>query len=455
MRSGVSPADMQGDPMSDRPGIRVAAALAAAWFSVGAASTCTGGVLEDAQAALDRGDAAAAYEGFMAAVREQPDNPAASLGAGLAALSLRKYGHAQAAFERVLAMNPNHQRARLELARTYHALGLTGMARGEFEAVLRAGPPAPVEANIRRYLARLDAEERTWGFTGEIRLTAFYDDNANYGPSSMVVDTLLGPLQVAPRSEPLDVWGTSVALIGHALYDMGGRGGWFGTGGLSLYNSFTEHSDEVAVGYGRATLGLRHVASRREIDLPVKVDYFGFGNDPLLWAAGVEPGLVWRPLESWSGAARVTAEHRDYEADGGRDAGFYRAGGYLTHRPGRDPRNAVSLLAAAFLEDADAEGYRNEGIEAGVLLEAGLPWRTSVYGFALYRGADYDGILFEGIQPAPRDDDQWQFGGGVRTRWGGRWETDLGYRHVRNESTFELYEYERNVVSLGVSYFLR
>jgi len=441
--------------MSDRPGIRVAVALAAVWFSFGTASPSPGGALDDAQAALGRGDAAAAYEGFMAAIRERPDDVSASLGAGLSAFALRKYGHAQMAFERVLALQPGNQRARLELARTYHALGLPELARSEFEAVLRAGPPAPVEANIRRFLARIDAEERRWGFTGELRITGFHDDNANYGPSSVTVDTLLGTLQVAPESEPLDVWGGSVAFIGSALHDLGDRGGWFATGGLSLYNSFTEHSDEVAVGYGRTTLGLRHVAPRREIDLPVKVDYFGFGNEPLLWSGGVEPGLVWRPLESWSGALRVTAEFRDYDADAGRDAGFYRAGGYLTHRPGRDPRHAVSLLAATFLEDADADGYRNEGVEAGLLAEAGLPLRTSAYAFAVYRSADYDGILFEGIQPAPRDDDQWQFGGGLRTRWTSRWETDLGYRHVRNESTFSLYEYERNVVSLGISYFLQ
>ncbi len=452
MQTSYGPQGMQGGRMNERFGIRAVAVIAAAWMAAGAAGA---GVYEDAQAALARRDFAAAYDGFMDAVRENPDNPSASLGAGLAALSLKKYGHAQFAFERVLALSPQNQRARLELARTYHALGLIDLARSEFEAVLRAGPPAPVEANIRRFLARLDAEERRWGFSGELRLTGFYDDNANYGPSSMRVDTLLGPLEVSPESEPLEVWGMSAAFIGNALYDVGGRGDWFATGGLSLYNSFTEYADEVSVGYGRVTLGLRHVAPRREIDLPLKVDYFGFGNDALLWSAGAEPGIVWRPLESLSGVARVSAEYRDYDSDGGRDAGFYRAGGYVTHRPGRDARTAVSLLAGVFLEDADADGFRNDGYDAGVLGEAGLPWRTTVYGFAMYRKATYDGVLFEGLQPEPRDDDQWQFGGGLRTRIGQKWETDLGYRYVVNESTFELYEYERNVVSLGVSYFLQ
>ncbi len=436
-------------------GVRTAVAVLAAWMSSGAVTFVRAGALEDAQAALVRRDFAAAYEGFMTAVRERPDDAAANLGAGLAAMETGRLGHAQLAFERVLALQPDNQRARLELGRTYHALGLIELAREQFEAVLSAGPPAPVEANIRRYLARLSAEERRWGFNGEIRLSAFYDDNANFGPSSLMIDTLLGPLQVAPESEPLEAWGLSAALVGNALYDLGTRGGWFATGGLALYNSFTEHADEVSVGYARASLGLRHATSRREIDLPAKVEYFGFGNDDLLSSVGVEPGLVWRPLQAWSGTARGTAEYRDYAAGEDRDAAFYRAAASVTHRPGRDPRHAVSFLAAAFLEDANEAGHRNDGFEAGLLGEAGLPARTSVYAFALYRLARYGDILFADVQPEARDDDQWQFGGGLRRRFGERWEADFGYRFVVNESSFDLYDYQRNVVSLGVSYSLQ
>lgn len=166
-------------------------------------------------------------------------------------------------------------------------------------------------------------------------------------------------------------------------------------------------------------------------------------------------GLVWRPLEAWSGTARATAEYRDYADGDSRDAGFYRVATSLTHRPGRDPRHAVSLLAAAFLEDANEAGHRNDGFEAGLLGEAGLPARIGVYAFALYRRARYDGILFENVQPEAREDDQWQVGGGLRRRFGERWEADFGYRFVVNESSFDLYDYQRNVVSLGVSYSLQ
>ncbi|MDZ4198569.1 MAG: tetratricopeptide repeat protein [Kiritimatiellia bacterium] len=438
--------------MKYRIGARWVGSVCAAVFLFSVIGESRAG-MEEARAHLDQGNFDAAYAEFMTEVRERPDDPAAWLGVGFSALGAGRLGHAQWAFERTLALQPDHHRARLELGRVYHALGHIDLAREQFLTVLRSGPPAAVEANVQRYLTRLAAEERRWGYRGDFKLSAFYDNNANFGPASRTVDTLFGPLQVSPESEPMETWGAQASLSAYGLYDLGERGGWFATGGLALYHSYTEQSDEVSVGFARASLGLRHIAARREIDLPVKIESFRYGGEDLMTVVGVEPRLIWRPLETWSGTLQGTGEYRNYADGDARDAMYYRAATTVTLRPGRDPRHALSLIAAGFFEDAEAAGHRNEGWEAGVLGEAGMPARAGLYGFALFRQTRYDGVLFPGIQPEARTDNQWQFGGGLRKRIGARWEADLSYRYITSESTFDLYDYRRQVSAIGVTYF--
>jgi tetratricopeptide (TPR) repeat protein len=74
---------------------------------------------------------------------------------GIAALEAGDPSLATLVLERVVAVNPGHMAARLEMGRGYFALGDTERARQEFEAVLRSDPPPAQRALIERYLERI------------------------------------------------------------------------------------------------------------------------------------------------------------------------------------------------------------------------------------------------------------------------------------------------------------
>ena len=71
-----------------------------------------------------------------------------------------------AALRRMLTIRPGLMRARLELARAFFLKGEDTLARRHFERVLAGKPPAPVVANVNRYLGAIRARKRWSGYFG-------------------------------------------------------------------------------------------------------------------------------------------------------------------------------------------------------------------------------------------------------------------------------------------------
>jgi len=105
---------------------------------------------------------------------------------GVAAIEARQPDRATLAFERVLAVNPNHAAARLDMGRAYFALGDYDRARLELRDLLSHDPPPAARDTIERYLAAIDLRTRRAGVarvTGFVEASFGYDSNINAGVS--------------------------------------------------------------------------------------------------------------------------------------------------------------------------------------------------------------------------------------------------------------------------------
>ena len=71
-----------------------------------------------------------------------------------------------ASLRSVLINRPDLVRVRLELARAFFLKGEDSLARGHFERVLAGKPPAPVAANVQRFLAEIRARRRWTMYLG-------------------------------------------------------------------------------------------------------------------------------------------------------------------------------------------------------------------------------------------------------------------------------------------------
>lgn len=105
---------------------------------------------------------------------------------GLSALEAGHPGIATLAFERVLALEPQHGAARLDIGRAYFALGDMQRARQEFLLAQALNPPPAARAMLARYLGEMETRQATPAIRGKAYVEVGFgtDSNLTQGPNS-------------------------------------------------------------------------------------------------------------------------------------------------------------------------------------------------------------------------------------------------------------------------------
>src|SRR6185436_8343904 len=153
---------------------------------------------DDIKALLEQGKAAEAY----ALGRGHPElfgTAAFDFYYGIAATDSGHAGEGVLALERYLLNFPDSDIARVELARSYFALGDMVRAREEFETVLRSSPPAGTLATVERYVDAIRLRESRYQTTSSAWLEAGLgiDSNVNGGVGSANISIpTFGPVTV-------------------------------------------------------------------------------------------------------------------------------------------------------------------------------------------------------------------------------------------------------------------
>lgn len=159
--------------------------------------------LDKAKSFLKAGKVKEAYSLLASHEYEMAGNVDFDYLLGIAALDSGKPDKATLAFERVLAVNPAHYGARLDLARAYFALGDFERARTEFSLVIDQNPPPLAKSTIEQYLAAInDKLNPKPGFTGYLEATLGTDTNVNAATttSTMYVPIFGATFSLAPSS---------------------------------------------------------------------------------------------------------------------------------------------------------------------------------------------------------------------------------------------------------------
>ena len=148
---------------------------------------------------LDKGDAKGAYE-LGRRAPQRLGEPAFDLYFGIAAVNAGRPAEGVLALERFVTANPEHDAARLELARGYFLMGDDGRAREEFEAAA-ARKPAPATARVieEHLLALRERESRHKPtFAAWIEAAGGYDSNPRAGVDNPVISLpVLGEVTIA------------------------------------------------------------------------------------------------------------------------------------------------------------------------------------------------------------------------------------------------------------------
>ncbi len=181
-----------------------------------------------------------------------------------------------AAFQAILAASPDRTRVRLELARAFFLKRQDGLARRHFERVLAGDVPAPVVANVNRFLAEIRARRR-WSAHGGIGLVPDTNIGAAPAQTAQLIDTPFGRLPFTPDEKPTS--GVGVALWGGWEYQQP-----LGERTRLRFGGDVSRRDYEGSRFDRMTLGA-HVGPRRLI------------------APGTEASLLAQASRHWTGSS--------------------------------------------------------------------------------------------------------------------------------------------------------
>lgn len=407
--------------------------------------------------ALAATELSAAYRILTKLFTQDPANENINFALGIVCCSIREFGRAQLAFERVLQTTPGNDRARLELAHAYLAGGQPGLATKEFETVLARRPPPSavkaIEAALRE--ARRGLSRWSWGVRAETGW--MNDDNVNVGPDSRTIwiapilygDTSISNLTVGESSRPVRADGLFAAVSVSTAYDIGSKETWVVTVDGSYYQNWLSDASEYESLFGLASVGLKRIGARSMTQIPVRMALMNFGHDPLLESYGIAPSYLYACGESGSLQANTSAtvEWRNYYRLDDRDGYTALFSEELKQYLGNGGHNISAGVSASY-DNARADAYSGVGVSGAIGGELVLPLHVVAY--ARYRYARTTYAEREPLAPEDRVDAQTQVrvGIGRRTR---SWGVDACYQHTVNDSSFQLYQYTRNVVTISLS----
>lgn len=177
---------------------------------------------------------------------------------GMAALESGKPTEAIFAFERVLAINPAQDDARLGLARAYYMTGEDRASREEFETVKRQLPADQVNRVTEKYLRSINQAAVGTTVRGYVETSVGYDTNVNGATAArsfyLAAYDFTQPLDGDKRKRSDQFAALSAGIhVRHAL-----SSAWALNAIANIGQRYNDSYDQFNVGYLDTSLGLTH-----------------------------------------------------------------------------------------------------------------------------------------------------------------------------------------------------
>lgn len=408
-------------------------------------------VVDDARMLLDKGDAKAAYAILAPLEPARAGDPHFDFLLGLAALESGRHTNAVFALERVLAVAPNHVRARAEIARAYAALGETKAAKQEFDNVKQLGVPSEVTATIDRLLAAIERAEDEGRTTvhGYIEGTIGHDTNVNSATAGRDVTVPgIGTFLLDPEGVKRSDSFTSVAMGANLRKPLDKE--WALIAGLSGNKRVNENVDIFDTGGVDAHVGLVRTYGKNVFSLAAQYNQFWVDNDRYREALGFT--AQWQHNYDARNQASLFLQYADlhYPSQDLRDADRFVIGANFAH--------ALAGFKTVFYgsvyggeEVAERGGFQRFGHKLwGARAGAQHEFHRDA---KLFANVGYESRHYSGSDPfflKTRDDDQWNLGIGVAWTPAKNWRVTPQFQYTHNKSNIGLNAFRREVVSITV-----
>lgn len=177
------------------------------------------------------------FAAAAAALRADPTSLEKSFAFGVVAVKAGRLGDAVAAFERLLALNPQLDNIRLELGLLYARLGSIDTARVYLaEAIASPSIPPTVKERAQTIMAQLDRAASRHLVSGSVTFGVRHDSNVNLGPASSGVQLFGTTASLDPRDLGKPDYSTIASAALQYKYDLEGQSGDYLEANLQGYD---------------------------------------------------------------------------------------------------------------------------------------------------------------------------------------------------------------------------
>lgn len=269
-----------------------------------------------------------AYVAFSKLVEQDYSSIENSFYFAQTAAKLHKNQQAITAYERILILQPNHTRAKLELAKLYYEQGDFFLSKQYFNDAKKDNIPDTVRINIDKYLDRIAKKTSKSKLSGTVIFGVGHDDNINVTPQASSWFVPVFSQDFANTSDPIEsLYTQQVGLLNH-YYDATSTYGFGIKNSLMLYNKSIPGESEYNIFYLRYKPSLIFKHDQYTIETALKYDTMQYGGDAYIETFGFEP-KVSRSIDSSSlVSAHLKLMFKNYlkSTDQQRDARYNEAG---------------------------------------------------------------------------------------------------------------------------------
>lgn len=398
-----------------------------------------------ADTARNKGD----FETAEAAYRALAQNPDVELRtearfrlALMLADGQQRYEAAAILLRQILDEKPDAARVRVELARMQASLGNFESARRELRAAQAVGLPEQVEQLVRFYASALAARKP---FGGSIQVAIAPDSNINRATQSDTLETIIGDFDLSDDAQATSGVGLSMRGQGYFRMPVASKADILvrANGAARLYRK-DEFNDYIA----SLQVGPQFTSGAERVTLSALVSHRWFGGEAYNAAFGASANWQYPLNDTTRFTLDATAIISDDLQNDLRDAEVYSLAFGLDKA--FSAKFGGGVRVSGNLNEARDPGYATASAGADAYLFRELGETTLVLN-AGYDHLEADKRLF--LYPRRRVDDRIELGlsGTFRSLRFGAFAPLASVRFEDNQSTIEIYDYQRVAVELGIT----
>jgi tetratricopeptide (TPR) repeat protein len=391
---------------------------------------------------------------FYKLFEKNSSDPQINFYLGRSYFQLKQYEKALIAYDRVLIMQEDHNRTKLEMGRTYILLGMYKDAKKIFEEVLASKPPKNVEKNIKLYLENIKKYDTRSKNSFVLALSVGFDDNINSNAGADALkDYMVNSLGLDPdgvtTSDKISSGFAKEMFNARNSYDFGRKGGWSNETSLVVLNQNYKLS-EYDLLYKNISTGPSYKGKGFSVSLPITYEHVHYAHNELLHSLYIQPKLTKSLTKDTLMNAYLKYQKKMYFAESSKGKNSYITEANISLMQNYKP-NIFNLAYTVSREDK-IEGDSKYVNRLTHLFSLSYMRKFSLFDFKTqvsYKKINYFDEYTTGIN---RDDKNYSYLISLTKKLNKKTSVNLTLNTTKNISNYTPVEYDKNSVTVNLNY---